>query len=344
MKKYNFAVVGATGVVGEHFLRVMEEYNLPIDNLYLFASKKSAGKKLTFSGKEYTVLELTESSFKEHAVDIALFSAGGEVSKKFAPLAAGSGAVVIDNSAAWRMDKDVPLVVPEVNPEAIALYRNKNIIANPNCSTIQAMLVLKPIMDYCGIERVIYSTYQAVSGAGQGGIDDLTNGVDDFVNKRAQRPLKKFPHPIAFNCIPQIDSFIENGYTKEEMKMIDETRKILSVPDMKITATCVRVPIYNSHSESISVDTTRDFDMAELRKRIAAMPGVVIEDDPECGVYPMPINASGSDKVFVGRIRRDESTAHGVNMFVVSDNLRKGAATNAVQIAVKLIELKNKEA
>ena len=330
MKKYNFAVVGATGMVGRQFLQVMEEYELPIDNLYLFASKKSAGSYLPFAGRDYEVLELTDTSFSEHKIDIALFSAGGDASRHFAPLAAEAGTIVIDNSSAWRMDEDVPLVVPEVNPEDIALYTKKNIIANPNCSTIQAVVALKPVLDRYGIRRVIYSTYQAVSGAGKQGCDDLRNGLDG-------EPPQKFPYMITFNCIPQIDVFLDNGYTKEEEKMIKETRKILHVPDMRVTATTVRVPVYNGHSESINVETEKPFDIDELRECIGKGEGVVIEDDPKHGIYPMPINASGSDSVFVGRIRRDESAENAFNMFVVADNIRKGAASNAVQIAVKLI-------
>lgn len=331
MKKYNFAVVGATGMVGRQFLQVMEEYELPVENLYLFASAKSAGSHLTFRGREYEVLELKDSSFRDHKIDIALFSAGGDASRRFAPLAAEAGTVVIDNSSAWRMDSDVPLVVPEVNPDAIPAYTKKNIIANPNCSTIQAVVALKPVFDRYGIKRVIYSTYQAVSGAGKQGCDDLRNGLDG-------EPPHKFPYIITFNCIPQIDVFLDNGYTKEEEKMINETRKILGVPDMRVTATTVRVPVYNGHSESINVETEKPFDIDDLRSTIAGGEGIVIEDDPKNGIYPMPINASGSDMVFVGRIRRDESADNAFNMFVVADNIRKGAASNAVQIARKLIE------
>ena len=331
MKKYNFAVVGATGMVGRQFLQVMEEYELPVENLYLFASAKSAGSHLPFRGREYEVLELKDSSFRDHKIDIALFSAGGDASRRFAPLAAEAGTVVIDNSSAWRMDSDVPLVVPEVNPDAISTYTKKNIIANPNCSTIQAVVALKPVFDRYGIKRVIYSTYQAVSGAGKQGCDDLRNGLDG-------EPPHKFPYIITFNCIPQIDVFLDNGYTKEEEKMINETRKILGVPDMRVTATTVRVPVYNGHSESINVETEKPFDIDDLRSTIAGGEGIVIEDDPKNGIYPMPINASGSDMVFVGRIRRDESADNAFNMFVVADNIRKGAASNAVQIARKLIE------
>ena len=337
MKKYRFAVVGATGMVGRQFLQVMEEYNLPVDELYLFASKKSAGSHLSYCGKEYEVLELTDTSFREHKIDIALFSAGGDASRHFAPLAAEAGAVVIDNSSAWRMDKDVPLIVPEVNPDALSGYTKKNIIANPNCSTIQAVVALKPVYDRYGIKRIIYSTYQAVSGAGKQGCDDLRNGLDG-------EPPQKFPYIITFNCIPQIDVFLDNGYTKEEEKMINETRKILDAPDLRITATAVRVPVYNGHSESINVETEKPFDIDELRRTIAEFEGIVMEDDPKNGIYPMPINASGSDLVHVGRVRRDDSAENAFNMFVVADNIRKGAASNAVQIAKKLIEYwKNKE-
>lgn len=331
MKKYNFAVVGATGMVGRSFLQIMEEYELPVQELYLFASERSAGDRLEYCGEKYTVLELTENSFNEHDIDIALFSAGGDVSRKYAPIAASAGCVVIDNSSAWRNDDDVPLIVPEVNPYDMGYYTRKNIIANPNCSTIQAMLVLKPILDNYGIKRVIYSTYQAVSGAGKFGCDDLMGGISG-------EPPKMFPHMIAFNCIPHIDVFFDNGYTKEEEKMIRETRKILGVPDLPVTATAVRVPVYNGHSESLNIETERPFDLDEMKRLLSQAPGVVVEDDIANNVYPMPINVTGRDEVFVGRIRRDFSTQNGVNMFVVADNIRKGAATNAVQIAQLLIE------
>lgn len=332
MKKFNFAIVGATGMVGRNFIKVIEEYNMPIGELYLFASKNSAGKKLTCCGKEYTVIELTHDSPKTYRADIALFSAGGDISLEYAPLFAQSGAVVIDNSSAWRMHEDVPLIVPEVNPHAICGYKKKNIIANPNCSTIQAMLVLKPILDAYGIKRVVYSTYQAVSGAGQAGVKDLENGING-------EPPKKFVHEIAFNCIPHIDSFLENGYTKEEMKMVNETRKILEVPNMRVTATTVRVPVYNGHSESINIETERSFDIEKVKDLLASAPGVVLQDDPKNNIYPMPVNASGKDEVFVGRIRRDESVENGINLFVVADNIRKGAASNAVQIAKLVMEM-----
>ena len=331
MKKLNVAVVGATGMVGRTFLKVLEEENLPVENYYLFASKRSAGQNITFMGKEYTIEELTETSF-DRGIDIALFSAGGSISEKFAPIAASKGCVVIDNSSAWRMNDEVPLVVPEVNPEDIKL--NKGIIANPNCSTIQAMVALKPLDDKYKIKRIIYSTYQAVSGAGLGGWNDLENGL------KGEAP-QKFPHPIANNCLPHIDSFLPNGYTKEEMKMVNETHKILGRKEIKITATTVRVPVFNSHSESINVEFEKPFELSELVDVLKNAPGVVVEDDPQNNVYPMAINATGSNDTYVGRIRRDESVESGVNLWVVADNIRKGAAANAVQIAKKLIEYMN---
>lgn len=331
MKKYNVAVVGATGMVGRTFLKVLEEKNLPVENYYLMASARSAGKKVTFMGKEYTVEELNEHSF-DKPIDIALFSAGGSTSEKFAPIAAAHGCIVIDNSSAWRMDPDVPLVVPEVNSYDLKWADKKNIIANPNCSTIQAMVALKPLDDKYTIKRVVYSTYQAVSGAGMGGWSDLENGL------KGEAP-KKFPHPIANNCLPHIDVFEESGYTKEEIKMVNETRKILGKPDMRVTATTVRVPVFNSHSESINLEFEKPFDLAELKQTLADAPGIIIQDDPANNVYPMAVTATGHDEVYVGRIRRDDSIENGVNIWVVADNIRKGAASNAVQIAQKLIEM-----
>ena len=321
MKDLKVAIVGATGLVGRSFLRVLEEKKLPIYSYSLFASKKSAGTKLTFLGKEYEVQELNENSFDE-GFDYALFSAGGEVSKKYAPIAAKKGCTVIDNSSYFRMDKNVPLVVPEVNFEDVR--NNHGIIANPNCSTIQAMLPLKALDDKYKIKRIVYSTYQAVSGAGKNALEDLSN-VDNTL------PLKKFPHPIFNNCLPHIDDFLDNGYTKEEMKMINETRKILHHPDLKITATTVRVPVSNSHSEAINVEFENDFKIDELVKTLKDFPNIVVVDNPSKNEYPMPINATGHDEVFVGRIRRDDSVKSGVNLWVVADNIRKGAASNAVQ-------------
>lgn len=327
MKKYNIAVVGATGMVGRTFLKVLEEINLPAENYYLFASKRSAGSTVEFMGRQYIIEELNEQSF-DRGVDIALFSAGGSTSEKYAPIAASKGCVVIDNSSAWRMDPEVPLVVPEVNPQDILW--NKGIIANPNCSTIQAMVALKPLHDKYKIKRVVYSTYQAVSGAGMAGYKDLEDGL------RGEAP-KKFPHPIAGNCLPHIDVFLPNGYTKEEMKMVNETRKILGDDSIRITATTVRVPVFNSHSESINVEFYNPFDLDELKQVLADAPGIIIQDDPENDVYPLAINATGTNETYVGRIRRDESVDNGVNLWVVADNIRKGAAANAVQIAEKLI-------
>ncbi|MCL1982483.1 MAG: aspartate-semialdehyde dehydrogenase, partial [Clostridiales bacterium] len=282
-----------------------------------------------FMGKSYAVEELTERSFDKR-IDIALFSAGGAVSKRYAPIAASSGAVVVDNSSAWRMDESVPLVVPEVNPGDIQW--NKGIIANPNCSTIQAVVALKPLYDRYGIKRVVFSTYQAVSGSGVKGIADLENGLAGSGETVA------YPHPIAGNCLPHIDVFLENGYTKEEMKMVNETRKILGDGSIAITATTVRVPVFNSHSESLNVELKTPFDIEDIKALLASSPGVVLQDDPENSVYPLARDASGRDEVFVGRVRRDFSVENGVNLWVVADNVRKGAATNAVQIAELLIE------
>lgn len=328
MKKYNIAVVGATGMVGRTFLKVLEEMQLPVENYYLMASKRSAGSELDFMGKKYVVEELCETSFDKD-IDIALFSAGGSTSEKYAPIAASKGVVVIDNSSAWRMDPEVPLVVPEVNPQDIEW--NKGIIANPNCSTIQAMVALKPLHDKYKIKRVVYSTYQAVSGAGRAGYLDLENGL------KGEAP-KKFPHQIAGNCLPHIDVFLPNGYTKEEMKMVNETHKILGDDSIRVTATTVRVPVFNSHSESINVEFYNPFDLSELKQVLKDAPGIVVQDDPENNVYPLALNATGTNETYVGRIRRDESVESGVNLWVVADNIRKGAAANAVQIAAKLIE------
>jgi len=329
MKEYNIAVVGATGMVGRTFLKVLEELQLPAKSYTLYASKRSAGTKLTLLGKEYEVKELNEDSFD--GMDIALFSAGGATSEKYAPIAASKGCLVIDNSSAWRMDPEVPLVVPEVNPEDIK--KHKGIIANPNCSTIQAMVALRPLQLKYGIKRIVYSTYQAVSGAGLGGYNDLKNGIN------GEAP-QKFNHPIFSNCLPQIDVFLENGYTKEEMKMVNETRKILGDDSIKITATTVRVPVFDCHSESINVELEKPFDLEELKECLRNAPGLIVQDDIANCVYPMPVTAVGTNDTYVGRIRRDESIENGVNLWVVADNIRKGAATNTVQIAQKYIEMK----
>ena len=327
MKKINLAVVGATGMVGRTLLAVLEERNLPIENFYVMASARSAGQKLIFMGKEYVVEELSEKSF-DKPIDIALFSAGGTISSKFAPIAADKGCVVVDNSAEWRMDPSVPLVVPEVNSEDVKLH--KGIIANPNCSTIQAMVALKPLDDNFKIKRIVYSTYQAVSGAGVDGWNDLENGL------KGEAP-KKFPHPIANNCLPHIDVFLENGYTKEEMKMVWETKKILHNENLKVTATTVRVPVFDSHSEAINIEFENSFNMEEIHNVLNNAPGLIVEDDTKNNVYPLALHATGKDEVFVGRIRRDESVENGINIWVVADNIRKGAATNTVQIAEVLI-------
>ena len=327
MKKYKLAIIGATGLVGRTAIKVLEEKNLPIDKYDFFASKNSAGTILTLLGGKYFVKELTQTSF-DSGFDFAIFSAGGEISKRFAPIAVSNGCIVIDNSSAFRMEDNVPLVVPEVNFEDIK--KHNGIISNPNCSTIQAVVALKPLdMEY-KIKRIVYSTYQAVSGAGQKGIQDLKDTLNNL------KP-KKFPYSIANNCLPHIDVFTESGYTKEEIKMINETRKILHKPNLKVTATTVRVPVMNSHSESINVEIENDFDLEELKDVLKNSPGIVVQDDPKNNIYPLATHATGSDNVFVGRIRRDESVPFGINLWVVADNIRKGAASNAIQIVEKLI-------
>lgn len=319
MKKYNLAVVGATGLVGSTILKVLEERNFPIENIYFLSSKKSAGSKIVFKGDEYTVEELNENSFDKN-IHIALFAAGGAVSEKYAPIAVEKGVKVVDNSSVFRMHDDVPLVIPEVNPEDIKW--SKGLIANPNCSTIQSIIPLKPLHDKFKIKRVIYSTYQSVSGSGLGGLKDLEEGNVEF-----------YPHQIQYNALPHIDSFLENGYTKEEMKMINETNKILHDDSIKITATTVRVPVKFAHSVSINLEFEKPFELEEVYKALEEFPGIVVQDDVKHNLYPMAINAEGKDEVFVGRIRRDFSLENGVNLWVVADNIRKGAATNAVQIA-----------
>lgn len=309
-------------MVGNTYVEVLEDRDFAFDNLYLFASKRSAGSKLTVKGKEYTIEELNEDSF-DRDIDIAIFAAGGSVSEKFAPIAKEKGVLVIDNSSAWRMDKDVPLVVPEVNKETIK--DNKGIIANPNCSTIQSVVPLKPLDDAFKMKRIVYSTYQSVSGSGVKGIADLKDGT-----------TTNYPYPITNNCLPHIDDFLENGYTKEEMKMIEETKKIFNNYDLNVTATTVRVPVTNSHAVSINIEFEKPFEMKEIFKLLEDFPGVVVEDDIDNLVYPMQINADGKDEVFVGRIRRDFSIENGINLWVVADNIRKGAATNTIQIAEEI--------
>lgn len=331
MKKFNVAVVGATGMVGGKFLEVLTERQLPVDNYYLFASAKSAGKKIDFMGKEHTVIELTKENVisLKGKVDFALFSAGGGVSKEFAPVFVAAGAIVVDNSSQWRMYDDVPLVVPEVNPEDVKW--NHGIIANPNCSTIQAVVALKPLYDKFGIKRIVYSTYQAVSGAGVAGYNDLKDGINGVAPK-------KFPRPIAYNMLPHIDVFMEDGYTKEEWKMIVETRKILHDQSLRVTATTVRVPVFYGHSESINVEFCKKCEKQDVVNALENFPGIVVMDDVKNNVYPTPLDAENHDEVFVGRIRMDESVDSGANLWVVADNIRKGAATNAVQIVELLIK------
>ncbi len=333
MKRYNVAVVGATGMVGTKFLQVLSEKKLPVDNYYLYASAKSAGKKIEFLGKEYTVIELKEENIVDKKIDYALFSAGGAVSKEYAPVFAAHGTVVIDNSSQWRTDPSVPLVVPEVNAEAAKNHHG--IIANPNCSTIQAMLPLKALHDKYKIKRIVYSTYQAVSGAGVAGYNDL-------VTQAKEGETKKFPYPIFGNVIPQIDVFLPNGYTKEEEKMIFETKKILNDYDLKVTATTVRVPVRHGHSESINIEFYNPCTLEGIKDAIRNMKDVVLVDDIEKGLYPMPIYAEDKDEVFVGRVRIDPTVESGCNIWVVADNIRKGAATNAVQILEYLIAEDNK--
>lgn len=327
LKKYKIAIIGATGLVGRSVIQVLEEKKLPIETYGLFASKKSAGDVFSILGKNYQVEELTETSF-DRGFDFAIFSAGSEISKKYAPIAVQKHCVVIDNSSYFRMHDDVPLVVPEVNMEDA--YHHHGIIANPNCSTIQAMLPLKALEDKYSIKRIIYSTYQAVSGAGKDALDDLKNTNGNI-------PLKKFPYPIYNNCLPHIDAFTENGYSKEELKMMNETKKILHRPDLKVTATAVRVPIENSHSESINVEFEDNFEMEDLIQTLKNFPNIILQNDCSLNRYPMSIYATGHDEVFVGRIRRDESVTSGINFWVVADNIRKGAATNTIQIMEQLM-------
>lgn len=339
MKKYNVAILGATGAVGQEFLNLIEERNFPFAELKMLASKRSAGKKIQFMGKEYTVEEATEDSFKD--VDIALF-AGGAASKTFAPAAVKAGAVVIDNSSAFRMDPEVPLVVPEVNPEAIA--NHNGIIANPNCSTIIMVMALKPLYNVSKIKRVVVSTYQAVSGGGKEAMAELEEQVK-AINEGRPVVANILPgaslakhYQIAFNLIPQIDVFKDNLYTKEEMKMIDETKKIMNDDSMRITATTIRVPVYRSHAESVNVEFEDEISVEKAREVLAAFPGVTLTDNPDEQIYPMPLETSGKDDVEVGRIRKDYSTDNALNFWVCGDQIRKGAALNALQIAEYMIK------
>jgi len=330
LKKLNIAVAGATGAVGNQMLTCLEERNFQVKSIKLLASRKSVGRKLRFRGDLLAVQELAEESFKE--MDIALFSAGGTASKKYAPLAAKDGCVVIDNSSTWRMDPKVPLVVPEVNPHAIAGYTKKGIIANPNCSTIQMVLPLNPIHKKYEIKRIVVSTYQAVSGTGKKAIDELFEQTRAMINF-LDYEKKVYPHRIAFNCIPHIDVFLDNGYTKEEIKMVNETRKILEDDNIGITATTVRVPVYFGHSESVNIETKKKISANEVKCLLENESGIKVLDNPKKNIYPLAIDAAGQDLTLVGRIRDDESVKNGINIWIVADNIRKGAATNAVQIA-----------
>lgn len=329
MKKYNVAIVGATGLVGRKMMQVLEERNFPINKLIPLASERSVGKDVSFLGETIQVQLLTPDAFEN--VDIALFSAGASVSKQYAPEAARRNTVVIDNSSAFRMDPEVPLVVPEVNKQTILNHRG--IIANPNCSTIQLVVALKPLHDKYRVKRVVVSTYQSVTGAGQKGVKQL----EDELRKQPP-PVKAFPHRIAFNAIPHIDVFMEDSSTKEEWKMVNETKKIMGDDSIAVSATCVRIPVLGGHSESVNVELEREFDIVQLRQELQSAEGITVLDDPDSNLYPMPCMAEDRDDVFVGRIRRDASVKNGLNMWVVSDNLRKGAATNAVQIAEALIQ------
>ncbi|MBT8407623.1 MAG: aspartate-semialdehyde dehydrogenase [Deltaproteobacteria bacterium] len=328
--EYQVAIAGATGAVGNEMIKILEEEEFPVASLKLLASSRSIGKTLEFRGEDLPVEELREDSFA--GVDIALFSAGAAASRQFAPAAAESGCVVIDNSSGWRMDPEVPLVVPEVNPHAVADHRNKGIIANPNCSTIQMVVVLKPIYDAVGIERVVVSTYQAVSGTGKRAMDELSDQTKQLFNFQDIVP-EVYPHRIAFNCIPHIGAFLENGYTEEEMKMVHETQKIMEDPEIKVSATTVRIPVFYCHSEAVNIQTKRKISAKEARVLLFQAPGIRVMDNPDERIYPMPLEAAGINDTLVGRIREDISIENGLDLWIVADNIRKGAALNTVQIA-----------
>jgi aspartate-semialdehyde dehydrogenase len=330
---YVVAVVGATGAVGTEMIEVLEEREFPVARLVPLASTRSAGGTVTFKGNEVPIEVLTKDSFA--GVDIALFSAGADLSREFAPIAVKAGAVVIDNSAAWRMTPEVPLVVPEVNAHDI--QRHKGIIANPNCSTIQMVVALKPLHDHARIKRIVVTTFQSVSGTGKDAMDELMAECQDLLSFKSASP-KVYPYQIAFNCLPQIDEFLPSGYTKEEMKMVHETRKIMGDQSIHVTATTVRVPVYIGHSEAVNIETERKLSANEARAILSTAPGVLLYDDPAHKIYPMPLEVAGKDEVYVGRVREDESIANGLNLWVVADNLRKGAALNAVQIAEHLAQ------
>jgi len=330
---YVVAVVGATGAVGTEMIEVLEERKFPVTRLVPLASARSAGGTVTFEGNEVPIEVLTKDSFA--GVDIALFSAGADLSREFAPIAVKAGAVVIDNSAAWRMTPEVPLVVPEVNAHDI--QRHKGIIANPNCSTIQMVVALKPLHDKARIKRIVVTTFQSVSGTGKDAMDELMAECQDLLSFKSASP-KVYPYQIAFNCLPQIDDFLPSGYTKEEMKMVHETRKIMGDQSIQVTATTVRVPVYVGHSEAVNIETERKLSANDARAILSTAPGVLLYDDPAHKIYPMPLEVAGKDEVYVGRVREDESIANGLNLWVVADNLRKGAALNAVQIAEHLAQ------
>jgi len=330
MRTYRVAVGGATGAVGNEMISILEERNFPVGELRLLASERSIGKELEFKGRAYPVQVLKEDSFE--GIEIGLFSAGGSISQKFAPFAAKAGCVVIDNTAAFRYEPDIPLVVPEVNPGKIADYKNRRIIANPNCSTIQMVVALKPIHDAARIKRIVVSTYQSVSGTGKKAMDELIDQTRALLSFK-EPVAKVYPYQIPYNCLPQIDIYLENGYTKEEMKMVWETKKIFGDESIAVTATTVRVPVLRAHSESVNIETEKKISAAEVKDLLRKAPGVVVVDDPAKREYPLAIHAAGKDATYVGRIREDESIANGINLWVVSDNLRKGAALNAVQIA-----------
>jgi aspartate-semialdehyde dehydrogenase len=329
-KKMNIAVAGATGAVGNQMIRCLEEMDFPLNSVAFLASSRSVGCQLRFKGDLIDVKELKADSFK--GFDIALFSAGGGTSEKFAPFAAQDGCVVVDNSSAWRMDPQVPLVVPEVNPHAIAQHTAKGIIANPNCSTIQMVVALHPIHKKYGIKRIVVSTYQAVSGTGKKAIDELFDQTRAMINF-LDYEKRVYPHRIAFNCLPHIDTFLDNGYTKEEVKMVNETRKIMEDDSIAVTATTVRVPVFFGHSESVNIETHEPVSVEDVRALLENAPGVQVMDDPGKNLYPLATDAAGQDLTLVGRIRQDESIPNGINMWIVADNIRKGAATNTVQIA-----------
>ena len=331
--KYVVAIVGATGAVGREMIEILEERNFPVAELIPLASERSEGERVEFNGKKLVVRKLTKDAFKD--VDIALFSAGAERSKEFAASAVKAGAVVIDNSSAFRMEPMVPLVVPEVNAHAIS--KHSGIIANPNCSTIGLVVALKPIHDAVKIKRIVVTTFQSVSGTGKNAIDELAGQTVALLNFR-DIETKVYPHQIAFNCLPHIDAFLDNGYTREEMKIVNETRKIMGDDSIRVTATTVRVPVFRCHSESVNIETEKNLSANEARAILSGAPGIIVYDDPQRNLYPLAIDVAGKDEIYVGRIREDESIPNGINMWIVSDNLRKGAALNAVQIAERLIQ------